>query len=376
VFHGAPGVTVTNGADHAIRGTDYEGRIEVIDLVNNGLIEAAGGPLELANGTTTNNGVMRSTDQMLVLGSASIINNATILAESGGEVRVSGAMTNNGSIETKTGGAVMLNNAGNISGDGLLVYSGGVFEITGTLAIPNLMLNGVSVDAGVLPWNDQARLLGNGQIVGDFANTGEVAPGTSTGLIEIDGDYSQSGALEIELLGAGPGRFDQLDVTGQASLGGSLQVTIAEGGGFFAGDTFDFLTSETRSGEFDTVDLPTLPGGEAIFSLDYHPGGASLTALVNVVPCDSNSDGLVDSLDLLNLNTQFGGPPGTQSADFNADGRVDIEDFAVLRTFYGVASGASPPAKVTMTTPEPSTLVLLSAALWVPLKRKRKPRQV
>ena len=61
-----------------------------------------------------------------------------------------------------------------------------------------------------------------------MAGVSVVAAGMSPGIRTIDGGYTQTGAgvLQIELAGTTPGigGYDQLNVVGPATLGGSLQV--------------------------------------------------------------------------------------------------------------------------------------------------------
>jgi hypothetical protein len=91
-----------------------------------------------------------------------------------------------------------------------------------------------------------------------------------------------------------------------------------------------------------------------------------------VFPGDSNGDGDVDGDDLADLAAQFGGPPDENNADFDNNGRVDLEDFAILRSLF--PQGALSPVGnlETVTTPEPTALVLLGAAVPFILRRKRK----
>ena len=87
---------------------------------------------------------------------------------------------------------------------------------------------------------------------------------------------------------------------------------------------------------------------------------------------DTNGDGIIDQLDYDNLVAQFGGPPGTDSADFNGDDRVDLEDFAILRGNFGFGAESAPDAEFGATTPEPTTLSLLALGSLAVLRRRRK----
>ena len=61
---------------------------------------------------------------------------------------------------------------------------------------------------------------------------------------------------------------------------------------------------------------------------------------------DSNCDGIVDIVDVVNLRAAFGLSDGQtgydQDLDFNGDTLVDITDFVILKIFYG-SNAISPP---------------------------------
>ncbi|MDO9084960.1 MAG: hypothetical protein Q7U53_02030 [Anaerolineaceae bacterium] len=106
-------------------------------------------------------------------------------------------------------------------------------------------------------------LIGSGTLDSNLVNAGTVSPGTSPGIITVDGDYTQdsSGTLEIELDGTTPGSgYDQLVVTGAATLGGSLDVSLIPGFSPIAGQSFTIMTYASHTGEFDTENLPPLSG--------------------------------------------------------------------------------------------------------------------
>jgi len=83
-----------------------------------------------------------------------------------------------------------------------------------------------------------------------------VAPGTSPGRLSVDGDYLQSaeGSLEAEVAGAAAGTgYDQLSVSGAASLGGTLNIVTAAGFSPPFGSVYDVLVAGTLSGGFDAI---------------------------------------------------------------------------------------------------------------------------
>ena len=92
-----------------------------------------------------------------------------------------------------------------------------------------------------------------------FTNAGTVAPGLSPGTLTVTGDYTQSssGTLEIEIGGTTLDTdYDQLAVSGTATLDGTLDVSLLYT--FFPtdADSFIVMTYSSVSGAFsDTTSL-------------------------------------------------------------------------------------------------------------------------
>ena len=136
------------------------------------------------------------------------------------------------------------------------VQSGGTTSLQGgTLTVANA----VTIQGGTLT--------GSGTVQGNVTNAGTVAPGNSPGVLNITGNYTQtsSGVLDLEIAGrdnSNPGKpqFDQLRVTGTATLAGTVRVSLLDGFQPAPGDTFKVLTAAARVGTFATEQYPA-PGG-------------------------------------------------------------------------------------------------------------------
>ncbi len=143
-------------------------------------------------------------------------------------------------LTEKTGSAMLTltGSDGNLDGGALTVREG-------TLRVNGTLFNGsVTVASG-------AFLDGIGQVAA-LTNSGTVAPGNSIGTLTTSGNFVQNsdGVLEIEI---SPSAADKLQVTGSASLAGTLKV-IPESGTYVAGTEYTILSADGGvSGTFDTT---------------------------------------------------------------------------------------------------------------------------
>src|SRR5262249_28948246 len=117
-------------------------------------------------------------------------------------------------------------------------------------------------------------LSGLGTINGTVQNAGQLIVGdstTTTGILTINGDYTQTatGTLAVKLGGTGTAGtdFDQLRISGNAMLGGTLQVTLIRGYMPRSGDMISILTCGLESGMFTD-----LTGDGPLFTPDYSTG--------------------------------------------------------------------------------------------------------
>ena len=182
-------------------------------------------------------------------------------------------------------GIVVLHNSSTVSvGDTLFIEPNGSIGGTGTYSA-QMVVNGSS--GGSSPALPEADL-----------NGGTVTPGNPVGTLIIDGDYEQTatGKLTIEATGLGDGEFDVLNVTGDATLGGTLEILFP--GAYLpkAGDSFQFLQVDgTINGDFAAVTFPQLlPGFQ--FDMMQVPGGMVFTA---------KSDAVLAPTFLLNISTRL-----------------------------------------------------------------------
>lgn len=160
-----------------------------------------------------------------------------------------GAFSNEGTIDVGAGSTLTI---------GVAFTNAGNLDINGTLIAPT-----IAIGAG-------QDLSGSGTIDGNVTVYGSTDPGNSPGILTINGDYTQASGsfLDIQLGGTGSGQFDQLNVNGNLSLAGTLDVLLWNGFVPGNGNTFDILNwTGTRTGSFGAIDYPTLSAGYYFESL-------------------------------------------------------------------------------------------------------------
>jgi uncharacterized repeat protein (TIGR01451 family) len=181
-------------------------------------------------------------------------------------------------------------------------------------------------------------LAGAGTFTGDVNNnSGNVSPGSSPGIFNITGNYTQggTGTMTIELAGSGAGQFDQVNVTGNVTLDGTLNVSLLS----YAppnGTVFPVLTFAGRTGDFAAKNLPSYPiGGTLVAS--YPPSGTELDLTAVVAP-------------LADLQITKSGPAGV-TAGQNVVYTVTVKN-----------NGPDAAANVVVSDPTPANLTFVSNA--------------
>ena len=182
------------------------------------------------------------------LGAAPSFNNAGNLGNSQGfSPTFNLAFTNSGSVLVRSNGITFLQNYTQVAGS-TVVNAGAIIQ-GGAHPVSAMLIQG-------------GTLSGSGIINDVVSNTATVRPGSSPGILTLEGyptTYSQGagGTLDIEIGGLTPGtQYSRLDATassGTVALGGTLQVSLVNGFNPAVGDTFAIVTYGSRSGTFANV---------------------------------------------------------------------------------------------------------------------------
>ncbi|WP_197531557.1 hypothetical protein [Posidoniimonas corsicana] len=190
----------------------------------------------------------------------------------------------------------------------------------------------------------------------DLVNNGAtISPGESVGATTVLGGLSlNSGVLAIEL--ASPSQVDLVDVTGGASLGGDLVVSLLDGFSPTTG-SWVIMTATDFSGSFASVS----PG----FKVSQQGENLVLSVVVEL-PGDFNADGTVDAADYTVWRDNLGGTfdlNGNGDETGDSAGTVDASDYAVWRSNYGATVQPATNSENSNAIPEPATLLQLSTLI-------------
>ncbi len=161
----------------------------------------------------------------------------------------------------------------NFNNDGTLAFSGD---------------HELNIPEGVL--DNSGTISGNGRITvtnATFQSDGIIAPGASAGALTVDGDLTllSPSSLHFEIGGAAAGSgYDQLIVTGNIDLAGSMTAGLINSYSPSGGQVFDLVTYASHSGAFANITLPTDTG-----TIDYQSSTGASSFQVQAVPISTYS---------------------------------------------------------------------------------------
>ena len=323
------------------------------DTINVGVINT--GTLSLSSSTlngsldnqglvlvpSTDNGYYFSGSNATLNGAITTATGSTMRVQPGSTLNIANGFTNNGLIELDRSVA---SGSANSYGSTLSVTAGtltnaGTLLSTGAGTATNY-LNLYDATPGMVLLDNTAAgaIFGGGTInlasgTGVMSNNGTVAPSgggiTTPQVLTIQGNYSQgaTGTLAINIAGASAGQYDQLAVTGSATLGGALNVSLV--GSFVPGasDVFPILNATSGvTGQFATLGLP--PG----LNTQYNVNGVLL------------SSGTIACLGTICWNDSSGDGSWSNALNWNLDALPGLNDNVVINVVDGkgvtLSSGA------------------------------------
>jgi hypothetical protein len=339
------------GASSTISGSS------VLTILGDMVVGAGSGQKTMSNRTLNIVGTMTFNGAFALSGTGVVNNSATGLMD----LRVDGnLMTQEGTHFNNAGRVVKLAGTGTSTIYPITTNTGVLESRVGTLQFRRLtqtageiFLNGgrfaMFQTTSPQPLQLQGgRLHGGGVVIGVVNHTGgTVEPGLSAGVISIIGTYNQtaSGRLEIEIGGLTPiTEFDQLQVTGAATLQGNIDVALINGFVPSVGDTFDVVTFASRLGGAPTVNIEGLPSAVEML-VHLLPTSVQLEFAARAASADCDGDGLVDLADLsaiavcLDAHALSDTPPPPiatecRCADMDLDDDVDLNDVGLFQNAF------------------------------------------
>ncbi len=245
--------TLTIGAGITIEGQYGSIGNSALPLINQGTIDAnvSGGEIGINGTNWTNSGTLQASNGgELALNVSELDNRGTVAVQSG-------------SLHIDSPVAQFFGNT--LTGGSWEVYGGATLDFGGNETLTTneatVVLSGagstfaelkdLSSNSGTLSISDGATLT----TAGDLANTGSVTVGAGSTLT-IPGNYSQSAAASLDVEVGGPPAsqaFSHIDISGAATLAGTLHVGITNGYIPSAGDRFEVSTFNGESHGFDST---------------------------------------------------------------------------------------------------------------------------
>jgi hypothetical protein len=138
-----------------------------------------------------------------------------------------------------------------------------------------------SISVGQLNADAATSIQGPGFISGSVINGGQVSffDSFGGGTLSIGGDFQETSSASLSVQVGGSqfsGLFSDQVSASTAELDGTLNVGLSPGYTPSVGDTFTIVSAGSVSGNFATVNFPTLTGG-LIFTITYNSGSVSLS---------------------------------------------------------------------------------------------------
>ncbi len=291
--------------------------------------------------------------------------------QNGADFTTAQAFTNAGTLTINSGSTF------SAGGTGQYTQTGGTTILNaGTLGTTG---NQIKIQGGTLS--------GPGTVTGSLSNAGEVDLGSNPGTLAVSGNYTQTstGVLTIQVGGATAGSlFDQVNISGTATLGGTLTATLINGYAPGNDEHYDVLNFASSTGSFATFDSPQINGSPA-FATEATPSsfeliGATTTpdlavSRIAFTPGNASQDQDVSvTFTVTNLGTvATTAGSWTDSVYLSTEGVVDGNAFLLGRVTHtgNLASQADYSATLTAAVPGLSAgsyhvIVVVDSGLQVP----------
>lgn len=311
---GEIGGTFTNAATGELRGEPGKSlKLTGASNTNAGQINLLGGLVEYTQGLTNNVGGFISGNGTLRVGTL-LTNNGTM--NFSGLANIVGDVTNN------AGGKIISSGGGPTTFFDDVTNNGEIRTTAGSFTV----FYGAAAGSGTYTG------------LGTVNFEGDLKPGNSPAAVHFDGDVvlGTASTLRMELGGSIVGsQYDQINVAGKLTLGGTLEVTLINGFVPSAGQTFDLLNWGTVAGAFASLQLPSVPG----LAWNTSQLSSGIVSIVSAgIPGDYNNNGAVDAADYVVWRNSLG--QNVTLPNDTTPGAVSQADYDVWRANLGQTAGS------------------------------------
>jgi ELWxxDGT repeat protein len=169
----------------------------------------------------------------------------------------------------------------------------------------------------------------------NFINTGTIAPGNSPGILNITGNFTNQGTLQMELgnttVGTG---YDRLAVSGGVTLGGTLALSQLSGFTLTTGQVYTVVTGASLSGTFSSV---TWPGG--VTGTVGYTGNSVTVTIGTVLPLSLVNFTAHARGETAVLNWETASEKNTKA--FEIERSIDGKKFSFIQSVAAIGTGAN-----------------------------------
>jgi fibronectin-binding autotransporter adhesin len=266
VFNGTTGTLLnTTGTINITGGTvNLNGPL----VRNGGILNFASGALNIVDtftvgpsGLLGQNVVLDTTRQLTTTGNATIEASAALTFHGG--VFSANSLNSNGDLNFSNGATTIRGDVSLNPGSHVTLSGAGTVTMFADDVVHNT--TEILVEAGACAVFAEVQS-GSGSFTGPglVRFEGDHHPGAPRAAISFGGDvfYGPSATLQLELAGIAQGSdYDAINVSGDLTLGGTMNIVLAGGFQPSPGALFDLLDWGTIIGKVETVTLPPLGGG-------------------------------------------------------------------------------------------------------------------